>query len=266
MHYDTHPDKWFAGTNLGQQLDLTLKEYRRIGAAFGGVSKAVRGDRYTGRESSTQVGGDTKDYVVENATGYIEPVVRGMSFANRIKATPSVFSYEILSEEERSALPDYPFAVDPWRSGRVIGGGVSQRKWDQMMARLGYEKLVNLILVRLPTQQDARKLEAKWVGGKKNDLVLTYGNGWAHVFGWTDRSRVKHELEGLLTTRPVDDTLLPAIEAAVREHYVPVDWSKFDYLDLQPRGWHVAITAVILTIFSVAAFLICLKNDHDRED
>lgn len=262
-HYTTHPDKWYAHTTLHQELDISAARYREIGSNFGGESTKKRGVRSTWRESSTVVGGDPYDYLVYNRSRHIEPVIRGVSFSNRVKATPSVFSYRKLSEEEASALPDYPEARNVWRSDRVIGAPVSIRLWDEMMAKLGPEKKVNLILVRLPSQTDATDLEAKWIGGKKNDLVLCYGTGWSYVFGWTEQEMVKRTLETLLLG-DVGDSMLPEIEAIVREHYELVDWSKFGYLSLEPRRVHYVILLLVMVLTQAGLHWYFLLNDLDK--
>ena len=76
----------------------------------------------------------------------------------------------------------------------MLNTNISARKWDELNARLGPSKQVNLIIVRLKMPQEARDLEAKWVGGKKNDLVLTYDGGRAilheaHVYASPEYSR-----------------------------------------------------------------------------
>lgn len=232
-HYETrhttHPDVWTVHANI---LDRTVDQstYERIRRELGGRTTAKPGDRSTGKMSSTMVGGDPNDYVTQNTAGVVVPVAKNVSFENRVKASPSVFSYRSLSPEEAAKIYDYPYVSDTFQSGRNLSGVLPTRKWDELNARLGPSKHVNLIIVRLPTPQAARDIEAKWVGGKKNDLVLTYGTGWSHVFGWTEKALAKRNLETLLVTHPIDDAIIPEIERVVRKDYQMVDWHKFDYL------------------------------------
>lgn len=263
-HYDKHPDRWYAYTSLGQSLSISLQTYQSIGKLFGGESLKEKGRRSTSRDNSTMVSGDPYDHVVYNKTGHIEPVVKSVSFDNRVKASPSVFSYAELSPEESSMLPEYPEADNPWVSGRVINAPISIRRWDQMMARLGPAKKVNVILVRLKSAGHAQLLEAKWVGGKKNDLVLCYGDGWSYVFGWTEKEMAKRELETILLTREVDDSIIPHIEKAVLEHYELVDWSKFDYLDLEPRPVHFVLMLVFVCLLQICLYTYFHSNEHAK--
>jgi len=261
--YDNHPDRWSAVTNLDMELSISKARHAEIAGKLGNKVESKPGRRSTWRTGSTMVSGDPNDYWVRNSTAHVEPVIKGVSFENRVKASPSVFSYAPLSEAEALRLPDYPAASDHWRSQRVIWAPVDAYKWDQMNAKLGPAKDVNVILVRLGSPKEARKLEAKWIGGKKNDLVLTYGKGWSYVFGWSETSITKRNLETLLLD-PVGDDLIPKVAAEIRRTYKAVDWHKFDYLDLEPRAMHVWILIGIMTLTQAGIIFWGLSNGHDR--
>jgi len=268
-HYETrhatHPDRWTAFSNIDLSLSISRAKYDELVRKLGAQVQSRRGDRSTMKTGSTHVGGDPNDYFVQNTSRYVEPVIKGVAFENRVKASPSVFSYAPLTPEEANRLPDYPGAADSWRSNRVFASPIDTYKWDQMMGRLGPHKMVNLIIARMPSPAEARKLEAKWVGGKKNDLVLTYGDGWSYVFGWTEQARVKRELETLLITKPVTDAILSDIDRIVRAHYKPVGWHKFDYLDLKPRAKHVWLLVVIMVLTQAGAICLGLFNGADKK-
>ena len=87
------------------------------------------------------------------------------------------------------------------------------------------------------------------MGVGKNDLVLTFGTGWACVFGWAEKAIVKRNLETLPLPAPIDDTIIPEPERVVKKDYTIMDWSKFDYLDLEPRAKHywIAIGVMVLS-------------------
>ena len=177
-----------------------------------------------------------------------------------MKASPSVFSYKTLAPEVLAKLPAYPATGNPWQTGRNMNSGIPAPEWDALNAVLGPTKKVNLIIVRLASADESRDLEAAWVGGKKNDLVLTYGEGWARVFGWTDSSLVKRNLEGLLVDHKVDRSILPLIRDEVTRNYTKTDWHKFDYLDLQPRPRHYAMLVGFQILFGTASFWMLLTN------
>ncbi len=267
-HYETrhtnHPDEWTAATNIQMSLDLSHGHYDAIVAKFGGAVTAHPGRRTTFRTGSTMVSGDRNDYSAQNLTGHVEPVLKGVSFENRVRASPSVFSYRQLSEAESKRLPDYPAATDPWKSSRAMAA-VDGFAWDQMNARLGPTKHVNVIVVRLGSAGEAHNLEAKWIGGKKNDLVITFGSWGSYVFGWSETTITKRNLETLLTTEVVNDALIPKIEAEIAKTYRAVDWHKFDYLDLEPRPKHIWILVSVMVLVQGLLVGWSLFNEIDKQ-
>lgn len=266
-HYETryarHPEEWTAHSVIGR-FRMDRAHYDQLVRAFGGRTEPALGDR-SGDHGGTMSSGDPMDYVTQNETGHIEPVAKSVAFENRVKASPSVFSYAPLSEEERAGLPDYPVTRDTWSTGRNMNSGIPSADWDALNGVLGPAKFVNLVIVRLPSEAASRRLEAHWVGGKKNDLVLTFGDGWARVFGWTQSSLVKRNLEALLVEHPVNRAILPLIEAEVRKNYVKTDWHRFDYLDLQPRPVHFAYMLGLQAVFGAVAVFISLRNGLTKD-
>jgi hypothetical protein len=212
------------------------------------------------------VSGDIYDYFCQNRTGYIEPVVKEVAFENRVKASPSVFSYKKLSDEELSKLPNYPEVTNHRMSNRIIGKvNIPIEEWDKMNAVLGPTKRVNVVLVRMERMSDAQLLESKWVGGKKNDLVLTYGNGWSYVFGWSEKELVKRNLETILIKNRVDSSIIPIIRDEIRKNYTIVDWSKFDYLDIEPSLRHYVYLAIVMVLTQLAFLLFAYHNDWEKD-
>ncbi|CAM2982238.1 hypothetical protein [Rariglobus hedericola] len=267
-HYETrhrtHPDEWTVNTTLFS-TEVSQSKYEQIRRELGARTKAAPGRRTTGSMSSTMVSGDPNDYDTGNTSGAIIPVAKNVSFENRVKASPSTFSYRQLTPEESAKLYDYPYIGDAWSTGRNLSGTLSTRKWDELNARLGPTKHVNLIVVRLKTPEEARALEAKWIGGKKNDLVLTYGESWSYVFGWTESTLAKTKLESLLRYHyPLDDRFIPEVEKVIVAHYKMVDWHKFDYLDLKPRTAHYWWLALTMFLTQAGAMTWAFMNGENR--
>jgi HEAT repeat protein len=152
------------------------------------------------------------EYVADNLTGVLIPTVTVRWFENRVKATPSLFSYaEVpegvgvfdypmpLTKEEQDivvgekmasdlveavlgagiSLPEYERSA--WhRSGRLLGRATKDfdiGAWDALCSEVGPSFKVNLIAIGFddPDATIAHWQEAAWLGGKKNDLVICYG-------------------------------------------------------------------------------------------
>jgi len=133
---------------------------------------------------------------------------------------------------------EYPQNKNWQSSDRLLGRARSDfnlLEWDKVNSRLGPSKKVNVIAVGFEADSDSilgQYQEAKWAGGKKNDLVICYGGqpgkaAWVYVFGWTESEGVKRDLESLFikAEREKEDkdvvlpgmTLLPKMEKLVME-------------------------------------------------
>jgi hypothetical protein len=172
--------------NARWTLFTTLKDFRIDEPKFAYMCKkfndrsAVAGTRRTSEHNSRMIDGDPNDYVANNHTGWIEPVTTTIHFENRIKASPSLFSYSKVPTNV--IVYTWPNNPDQFRSDRVLGTAavnIDILKWDQMNAVLGASKKINLIIVGFGNKgmDMAGWQEASWIGGKKNDLVICYGGG-----------------------------------------------------------------------------------------
>jgi hypothetical protein len=112
--------------------------------------------------------------------------------------------------------------------------------------------------------------EAKWIGGKNNDVVLTFGTDgtnvtWVYVFGWTEKDICKRNLETILLTNPLNNSILPVIEQEIRNGYVIKDWTKFDYISIEPPMWSYIVLIVIMVITQAGFWIWANMNEMDKE-
>lgn len=265
----THHERWVAFLNFGsmqREREITKQLFDEIKKKFGGKMDVVRGSR-SGYHS-----GDKNDYYARNHTGYIYPVTTTMHFENRIKCAPSVYSYAEVPDD--SPVYEWPQNTNWDRSQRLLGAAnvISIAEWDRMNTRLGPTKKVNVIMIGFGDvgSEIAQLQEAKWIGGKKNDLVLCFGGPvkrptWSYVFGWTEREIVKRNLETILLNNQINDDIIPIIEKEVVVNYEIKDWSKFDYISVEPPWWSVMI--LILTMAIAQTIFLCwaVTNKFNEE-
>lgn len=265
-----HEMRWECFSNIDTSYDIA-RDYHQY---FEGKFKdrhTVRGDRSTWEHNSHMIAGDPNDYVADNHTNWTEPVTKAVSFENRVKACPSVFSYV---KPAPGIVYPYPANSNPFRSDRLLGtalSAVNKFAWDQMNARLGPTKKVNVVMVGFAGKGSdyGQMQEAEWVGGKKNDIIITYGGPdahptWAHVFGWTEHDVVKRDLESIILNSGVATTTLPLIENEIIHNYALKDWKKFDYLTIEPPAKYYLIYIVILGLGNVGYWIWAMRNDFSK--
>ncbi len=265
--YRTHHEHWTAKTTLDDTHEITESFYDEIRNRFGG-NLTTEQPHKSGFHS-----GDRNVYVAYNATGYVYPVTTRRSWENRIKAAPSLFSYTKVPTN----VAVFPWPTNPdWRqSDRLLGTAAvlyDIREFDLMNSRLGPDKHVNVIMVgwRNEGSDIAQWQEAAWLGGKKNDLVLCFGGltnrapAWSRVFGWTESEICKRNLETILLQAATPNGMLAAIEKEIRANYKAKDWSKFDYITVEPPGWAYVVYVIILAGSQAGLYVFFHRNDFSK--
>ena len=210
-----------------------------------------------------------------------EPVAREHTFINYIKAAPdSLFHVAGNLSENTLPLPTYPSVYDYQYANRVIPLGLSLPEasgWNTQLAlalrKLGPTKQVNAIIiaVKTPDQNYAQSLEAHWLGGKKNDVVVVLGIpeypkiSWVYVMSWTKQELFKVELrDALLTLGHVDNTpVVATIEAGISKNFVRRHMAEFEYLkdEIDPPTWVMVIAFLLATAGSIGLSLFFRNFD-----
>jgi hypothetical protein len=133
---------------------------------------------------------------------------------------------------------------------------------------------VNLSVVHFVDKDPSygRWQEALWIGGKKNDVVITVGSSkgaitWCHVFGWTDQTIAKVRIRDAVLAGGFTAPTLHHIEQIVRDDYIIKDWSAFDYLTPEIPGsyfaWFATICLIMTAIWTVV-ILVVNQDDAPR--
>lgn len=268
IRYRTHHEKWQAETDLDYSKDIS-KEF------FNEISKNFFNYTIETPHKSGFVRGDKNIYVAYNKSGYIYPVTDLRTFENRIKASKTIFDF--IKVPTNIHVYNWPENLD-WRaSDRLMGTAqlsITVRDWDVLNTELGYKKGVNLILIGFETETDRQMglyQEAKWLGGKKNDLVLCYGGGthknpsWSYVFSWSESELVKRNLETILLTNSINSSIIPIIKDEVEKNYILKDWSKFDYISLRPPTWSYFVFVFLIVAIQCGIWYCNFTNEFGKE-
>jgi hypothetical protein len=267
----THHEYWSRNEdygNLNQEKNIERGEFDDLAKQLGGQIDTEKPGK-SGFDS-----GDPNVYHVRNHTGVLIPLTTTRKWSNRVKAAPSCFSFPKVPDSVK--VFEWPKNPNPKVSDRVMGiarNRFTTLKWDQMCSRLGPSSRVNLIVVGFDSDDSGmgHLQEAKWFGGKKNDLVLCYGCAdrsnkarWSYVFGWTEREDVKKNLQTLLLGNELSDELLPKIEAEVMKDYRLKDWTKFDYITVEPPTWAYFVLLGVMVLVQGGIWLWAFFNDSEK--
>jgi hypothetical protein len=196
-------------------------------------------------------GGDPNVYEAKNTNKVIISTVTQKNWDNKVRACPSSFSFNKVNDK----VPVFPYPVvnNVWQSNRLIGDAANRiniTEFDKMNTRIALTKKANVIIVGFNSADSSLGTQQrdKWLGGKKNDIVICYGYApleenksvvvWVKAFGWTRDPSIFKNLEGIFQDYEINNTILPFIEKEIMTNYIKKDWSEIDLIKVQPsNGW-----------------------------
>ncbi len=294
-----YEEAWFVTLAIGndkERVGITQEQFREFRRQLGAaelVTVPVEGEFV----------GDSNNYVAMNNNSVFVPAYTVRPFRNHARSALSLHSFS--EPPEGVQLFEYPvkgsktalvgfFAVQlaavgnpseciptelqffDWRrSERLLGNAKEHyniEAWDRLNAELGPEKNVNLILIGFDGEStNAHWQEAKWLGGKKNDLVLCYGPltdsgkpSWTYCFGPTRDELVKRNLESALLNKVPGEEALPQIQKEVAARYRPKEQASPGYLDISPPPSAVSTLMLIMIVVQGGYWLCAYANRRHR--
>lgn len=216
------------------------------------------------------------------ATVIGEPVSVDHSYENYVKAAPgSLFRHQGLVEKYATTLPENPQRIyDYWHLNRLVTVGVNvddPAGWNhalmELNADLGASKQANIIVVMVKNQSQDwyYALEEKWIGGKKNDVVLVVSVDdamkpqWATVMCWTTNEMFRVKLRDDVMNDPVltKDAVIADLRTNVSQYFVRKPMADFQYLEaeLTPSTTEWVITLILALLVGIGLTVFFELND-----
>lgn len=204
-----------------------------------------------------------------------EPVALPHTFVNYIKGSRQ----NVLNRGAESItypMPTYPTPYDYYRADRFVTVGVFRKdaaQWNleisNALKKLGPSRQVNLVIVLTKYPEEyADQLNAAWLGGKKNDVIVVIGDNtgvasWVKVLSWTKREDFKIQLRDRL----IGSSLEPAatvntIAESINSNFVRASSAEFEYLryDIKPSDIYLWVSFILFFVPPVGYWLVI--NQH----
>src|ERR1035437_3569821 len=211
-----------------------------------------------------------------------DPVADTHTFTNYVKAAKN----NVLNREGTKisyAMPTYPANIyDYYNIDRAVtaDNAVSNLKaWDAEISKalidLGTTKQVNLVLVFTKNPQDySEQLNAVWLGGKKNDVIVVIGTKdgktaeWVNVLSWTKREDFKVELRDAIMAQELTPVgTVQVIASNIAKKFERRHMAEFEYLkyDIEPSEGFV-IASFILFFVPLIGFVFANYRSNNRRN
>jgi hypothetical protein len=211
-----------------------------------------------------------------------DPVAEKHKFTNYIKAAPESIFNDLANATKGfdKLIPEYPSTIyDLHYIDRVIAKGVNipiknilNKDLANMLKPLGSSKQVNAIIVFAGTENRSyiHALEKKWLGGKKNDVVVVIGTkkypeiAWVDIMSWTKSETFKVKLRDSLTEHgKIDREIVNIMGDNISKHFVRRQMADFEYLKnaIEPSTKALMIMFIIGVLVSSGLAYYFHRND-----
>lgn len=272
-YVDYHPEHWQITESNGYEFEVTKATYDylvRLFLPLGAHPIFVELNRnyHTNDGDMYQA-----DWPGTDAT--VEPVNLSFNYENRVQASRSVFNYEHISEEEaqKAGLFSYP-DVTLFNYPAVLGDcGEHTKEANDLLrfhnSKLGRDKKLRMWLLCTPSTDPTfgQLQESFWVGGNKNEVVLVLGEGWTHVFSWTDSKEALIEIRDYAASvrEPLSIVSFMAARLA-KEKELRRDFQEFSYLTVETPTWAIVVTFVVTLLVNLGLSYFIIVNEFHDDD
>lgn len=267
-----HSPSWYADTTVGG-MSLSPGQFAAFCDRFG--NRVQTGSRHYGQVSW----GDGRTFKTTwkgSMTTFI-PATSTQNVINWVKGSRGTV-YRAKGADTYQVLP-YPGLVDTPhgpKQPRVLSSGVPIEKdwiktveWDMdvLADRVGSSKEANPLLYF--TNQDQGFVEAlkdRWIGGKKNDVIVVVGVkewpkvDWVDVVAWSKNASFSVETQDALTMVDLSDRehLMRTLTSLIQTKFERNPMSSFEYLkfEIEIPHWIIWVSGILLVAAGLASALI----------
>jgi len=213
-----------------------------------------------------------------------DPYSANQSYVNYVKAVPeSLINMDSVKIAQfDSLIPEYPQIYDYYHINRVIAVGVAIpniKEWNKYlsdkMKAVGPAKQanINIVIVNTPDQTYRYALEAKWHGGKKNDITVIVGMTTYGKMEWVDTITFGGNAGNSLMTVLMRDRLMAlpefeykqvidTISTTVLEKFDRKPMKDFEYLNsgIYPPDWCIYASLMLGLALSLGCAFVFHRN------
>lgn len=205
-----------------------------------------------------------------------DPVSKRHTFLNYIKAART----NVINRQNTKItypIPEYPDRIyDYYKVDRAMNVGADIKNlaaWNkevsELTKELGPSKQLNLIVVFTKYEESyADQLNAAWVGGKKNDVIVVIGTNdgkiadWVRVLSWSKREDFKIDIRERIVGQNLNPKdIIDQIGVILNKQFERREMEEFKYLqyDIDPPFGFV-VAALLLFFIPWVVYILVKKG------
>lgn len=264
--YARHREEWIVYDSLGQAQYIPYNTYIVIAKDFGNNTKKYN-DRRRFTHGGVRTKGDSATYIVYNETNtYKYPTTKKETWYNPLNQSSSLFK----TSRNKSDVLAYVGRRD-WRQNNRLTANVNFTKndWDILNTKIYETTKANVILLEVPSVEEAIKIKNEWNSGKCNDIVIAF-TGKAKqptnviVFGWYQEEILATTLQEFLLSHGITKNSLNGIQHIIISKYKPFDFNIFNYIRREVHPIVIFLTFIFISWIWCLLYTSLINNDERR--
>ena len=207
-------------------------------------------------------------------------VTASRSFQNPLLKDENSILSSYVEQTKLNKIPNFPDVFDYYERKGVIGiDVVLSPMWDRKIKQVNSDipKGADVVLVMIgsPDVSFGKAVEAKWIKGKENNVVIVVGVvdntiKWVYTFSATQSEQLKSEINFNLQGLTVEDYDKAGmiIEKTMNQYYKDTSMEKYDYLSFDSglkTGWIIA-GYIFITLLSILLVYLAAVYDWFGEE
>lgn len=263
-----HPERWEIEDSNKSEHGVTKATYDYLVKLFG--QRPVFVDLHRGYHSND---GDMYKVAWPKTDQTVEPVNVSYSYENRVQASRSVFNYQHISDKEAAKLGLFTYPdVSLFNYPSVLGNCGPNTKQANERLRFHNSMMGKVLQLRMwvlctpSTDSTFGQLqESYWVGGNKNEVVVILGQGWSHVFSWTDNKAPLIQIRDFASAEWDPVKVVDRMATELRAGFVRKNFADFSYLTIETPTWCIVTTFVVTLLANVGLSWFIVVNEWSEE-
>lgn len=285
---DRNSAYWEVYDNQGHSWYITEKEYHRLMLQWKATPEFVELNRSIRNHGSCGQDGDmyrirwNKDMLTSEASTWTT------SYENHVQVSKSNFGLRDVTKKEieKYSLYDYP-KVSDYKQINILG--LDSMTFLDQARKNGANKMfeyfngyygptrkirVYVLLFNNKPVETGIKQRNYWNGGNKNEVVIcidvdkkTGKINWVYPFTWGENKRISVDLrEDISNLKTLDFTSVYHIVDNSTKDFVYRDFTKFNYLAVDPPTWEVWFVYLFTLGITISALYYGYSNEFEGEE
>jgi hypothetical protein len=285
---EEHPAYWKAYDDQGNDWRVDKATYTKLQKQWKSRENFVEMDRDIDDHGRCGQDGDMFFITWDKNPLSSENSTFEHSYKNKVQASRSTFNYSKVTkkEAEKAGLYDYPdVSGETLRQNSILGLDrvtlPKEKEGQQLMEYFnGYhgpkdKARVFVLLFNGNPMSIAKKQEAYWIGGNKNELVICIGLqkntdkiSWVYPFSWTDNKRILVDTrEDIANMKNLDLVEMShVLDNVISGNFRYKEFEDFDYLTVDTPRWALWTSFCIAVFLSLGISWWSTTNEYEEEE